>query len=315
MIAGYVGIAGEARVVVSDSDGSVRIDTGFQRNIILNQGLDFFGGDSGGAINTSCVIGSGNSTPVATQTKLDSFIAISNGTDKVENVSYEDLGDNTYRMWEQMKYRYTGLKDVNISEVGLASKGGSSDYFLTTRVLVKDSSGIPTSISVRTGETLDIFYKFHKIVSTADSEFTINMLDGNGGSIPYKALVRPINVGGWSRITKGISINSVVDTLSVTTNEPSNFLNSPNATISGLQLLSLSSYTVGSYKRRVNLNFKLGDGNINIRTIFFRGFDLAMFPYQIRFGSVEDDSPIKKTNKEVLTIPVEYSWGRYEGEL
>lgn len=311
----HVGIAGEVRCVITKSDGTVREDTGFQRNLILNQGLDFFGGNSGGNINTSCVIGSGNSSPDVTQTKLDSYIAISNGIDKIENVSYQDLGDNKYRMWEQMKYRFTGLNNVNISEVGLVSRGGSSDYFLTTRVLIKDSSGVPTSISVRTGETLDIYYKFHKIVSTADSEFTINLLDGNGGSIPYKALVRPINVGNWSRITKGISINSVLDTVSVTTREPSDILNLPIASVSNLQIVSLSSYTVGSYKRRVNLNFKLDDGNVNIRTVFFRGFDLTMFPYQIRFGSVENDSPIKKTNKEIMTIPIEYSWGRYEGEL
>ena len=42
-----MGIAGEFRVVVKRADGSTKIDTGYQKNLILNQGLDFFGGGRG----------------------------------------------------------------------------------------------------------------------------------------------------------------------------------------------------------------------------------------------------------------------------
>lgn len=38
-----VGVAGEFRCVVTKADGTIKTDTGYQRNIILNQGLDFFG--------------------------------------------------------------------------------------------------------------------------------------------------------------------------------------------------------------------------------------------------------------------------------
>ena len=38
-----IGMAGEFRVVVKRADGSTKIDTGYQKNLILNQGLDFFG--------------------------------------------------------------------------------------------------------------------------------------------------------------------------------------------------------------------------------------------------------------------------------
>lgn len=37
-----MGMAGEFRVVVKRADGSVKTDTGYQKNLILNQGLGFF---------------------------------------------------------------------------------------------------------------------------------------------------------------------------------------------------------------------------------------------------------------------------------
>ena len=36
-----IGMTGEFRCVVKKSDGSTKIDTGYQKNLILNQGLDF----------------------------------------------------------------------------------------------------------------------------------------------------------------------------------------------------------------------------------------------------------------------------------
>lgn len=74
MKANEVGIAGEVRCVITRADGSVKADTGFQKNLILNQGLEFFGGGKGTFINTYCAIGSGNSTPTITQTQLDAYI-------------------------------------------------------------------------------------------------------------------------------------------------------------------------------------------------------------------------------------------------
>mgnify|MGYP007002822680 CR=1 FL=1 len=74
-----MGMTGEFRCVVKRADGSTKIDTGYQKNLILNQGLDFFGfGTNVGnveSIMNYCIIGSGNSTPTYAQNKLDNAIA------------------------------------------------------------------------------------------------------------------------------------------------------------------------------------------------------------------------------------------------
>lgn len=322
-----VGLAGEFRCVVTKADGTIKLDTGYQKNLILNQGLDFFGaGNANVEINLFCAIGSGNSVPAITQKNLDVVVAIAQGTNKTSDYSYTDKGDDLYRMWEQKKYRYSGLSDVNISEVGLCSAGAStSNYNLTTRALIKDSSGSPTTISVKTGETLDIFYKIHKVTDISDKAYVVNMVNGDGVKTPYNVVMRAAHVG----VPAGNSVASAFyhqtnNSLSYSTTnlELSDKTTVPaaayNLSVNGNKL---GEYTAGSYKRILTFNFGLNDGNnIDIRVLFFAVGSystpyIPFYPFQLRFGKVSDDAPIVKTNQETLSIPVEFSWGRYEGDL
>lgn len=321
----HIGIAGEFRCVVTKADGTVKEDTGFQKNLILNQGLDFFGGGKGSTINSACAIGSGNSVPDITQTSLDAYIAQANGAVTATNYSYVDTGDNMYRMWQQTMYRFTGLNNVNISEVGLVSSGSNStNYYLTTRALIKDSAGAPTSIGIKTGETLDIYYKIHKVVDTSDKAYVVNVLDGNGGAIPYNVVVRPIKVGSkvWENVSSTIGLSgtwyhgisfSTADLVAKTA------VPSPTVTINGGEYGNLNAYTTGSYKRLLPITAGLNHANLAIRVLSLQdssdAVGIPFLPFQMRFGRVSDDAPLTKTNKDTLSIPLEFSWGRYEGVL
>lgn len=315
-----VGVAGEVRCVVTGSDGEVKTDTGYQKNLILNQGLDFFGRGKGNAINERCAIGSGNGSPAITQTKLDAFIAIAIGTDTTSDYSYVDKGDGMYHMWEQKKYRFTGLTNVNISEVGLVSTSTSStDYYLTTRALLKDSLGAPTSISVKTGETLDIYYKIHKVVDTRDKAFVINVLDGDGGAVPYNVVVRPLAVGASSSVSTVLGLSTIIFT---STAELIAITETTGTVVGGgLQRnkTSLSPYVSKSYKNTLTISLGLGDASHDIRQFNTNNGSPAVgfsfLPFQMRLGRVSDDAPLTKTDKDTLTIPLEFSWGRYEGVL
>lgn len=314
-----IGIAGEFRCVVTKADGSIKTDTGYQRNLILNQGLDFFGGGKGSAINTNCVIGSGNSSPSATQTTLDAFIAISKATSSgsTSDYSYINKGDNKYTAWEQGFYRFIGLSGVNVSEVGLASEGTSSaNYYLTTRALIKDSLGEPTSISVIAGETLDIYYKIYRVIDTSDKTHTINMINGAGVTTPYNVVVRPSNIGSPynKKLLEPLSVTRYID---VSTNDLAAITSQPAGASRVEPAVTLASYTTGSYKLVMTIKFGLNLANINIRSISAHNGNLSLpfYFFQMRFGRVSDDFPIPKTDKETLTIPLEFSWGRYEGAL
>ena len=324
-----MGMAGEFRCVVKRADGSTKVDTGYQKNLILNQGLDFFGGGNGSNMMEYCVIGGGNSQPVYTQNKLDTALAGTNGSDISTKYDYDAARDGSlYKTNRVRKYSFTGLNNVNVSELGLASTySNATTYFLCTRALIKDSLGNPTTITVLQGEILDIYYKLWAVYDTTDKTGTFNLLDGTGGSVAYNYKSKLAFVGkafcydsGYADYivgaalkfminnTSGHSINTFyTGELGSITGTATNYLgDTPN----GIQ--SLSNYANGSYKRQMIISIPASSINGNIRAM---DMNTSMGSYQIRFGSVANDSPITKTNTQKLSIPIEFSWGRYEGAL
>ena len=321
-----IGMAGEFRCVVKKSDGSTKIDTGYQKNLILNQGLDFFGYDSG-YMTSYCVIGSGNSAPAYSQNKLDAFLAATGTTGSpaypVYKTDYDKVRDgNLYKASVTNKYSFTNIVG-NICEIGLASGYSSpTTYNLCTRALIKDSSGNPTTITVLSGETLDIYYKLWRITDLTDKNTTLNVLDGVGGSVAYNVITRPsyigFNSGDYDHANRSIGIpaayrmgaalNVKGDTGELTiANSAFNPVNS-----SGVSSITWSPYVAGSYKRQLTANATVNELNLNIRRFQIQfGFG----DFQFRVGKVSDDSPLVKNNTQTLSIPIEISWGRYEGAL
>lgn len=319
-----MGMAGEFRVVVKRADGSIKTDTGYQKNLILDQGLNELGRTS---IIQYCLVGLGNSLPTITQTTLDNPVV---GVAKASGESYKNSYDQTtdgnlYRTSKTLKYVFNNLANKNITEVGLASQYSSiSSYVLTTRALIKDGKGNPTTISILSGEILEIYYKLWMVIDVSDKLGVINMLDGVGNTTAYNYKVRPISVGyknshasviGFQvNITNG-NFNDGIEDLGLFTSE----LVAINGWLSGNISLApdyytktASTYVNGTYKRTVSINIAVNTGNGSIRTLLL---PTTVGSYQIRFGSVANDSPITKTNTQTLTIPVEISWGRYEGAL
>ena len=321
-----MGIAGEFRCVVKRADGSTKIDTGYQKNLILNQGLDFFGGGNGYNMMNYCVIGSGNSQPNYTQNKLDATIIGVTGTSWSYKNDYNAATDgDLYKVNRVNKYSFSGLNNINVSELGLASTySNATTYFLCTRALIKDSQGNPTTITVLNGEVLEIYYKLWMVSDVTDITGSLNVLDGIGGITAYNYKQRLASVG-WNN-SFASSIGSTIDILSsdynngksslfLYTDDLQNHLGQPssaNSLSSSNITTQKSSYVSGSYKIRLTINIPISSGNGALRRILFA---TSMGTFQIRFGRVSDDAPITKTNTQTLTVPVEVSWGRYEGAL
>ena len=322
-----MGVTGEFRVVVKRADGSTKIDTGYQKNLILNQGLDFFGGNNGTDMMAYCVIGSGNSQPSYTQNKLDTAVLGVSGTEYSTKYDYNASTDgNLYKTNRVRKYSFTGLNNVNISELGLASTyNNTTTYFLCTRALIKDSQGNPTTITVLSGEVLEIYYKLWSVYDVTDKTGTLNLLDGIGGSVSYNYTARLAGVGGTNMggsakygVIVGASLYyaSGNNTHYLANGDIGTIQNSPSGSVVAVAgdavQLPMAAYTNGSYKRSATWNLGVASANGNVRSALIY---TSMGFYQIRFGSVVNDSPIVKKNTQTLSIPFELSWGRYEGAL
>lgn len=310
-----MGMAGEFRVVVKRADGSTKIDTGYQKNLILNQGLDFFGGGDGLNMMAYCVIGSGNSQPSYTQNKLDTAITGVTGITVSTKYDYDAAQDgNLYKTNTVNKYSFTGLNNVNVSELGLASAySNATTYILCTRALIKDSNGNPTTITVLSGEILQIYYKLWAVFDTTDKTGQINLLDGVGGSVAYNWKLRPARVTSDAYRIAGGRLGATGDIYPYFHPADVDLVAITSVPAEGtLYGFVLNPYTINSYKLVINFNLTIDQGNGSIRVLTLL---TSMGSYQIRFGSVADDSPITKTNTQTLTVPIEFSWGRYDGKL
>lgn len=315
-----LGIAGEFRCVVLKEDGTVKEDTGYQKNLLLDQGLEFFGGSYGSSLNLRLLIGSGNSTPEVTQTVLDAPVSIASSTSINSDYSYDDGGDGLYKFWEERVYRFTDIANINISELGLASSRTNSptaplidNYWLTTRALIKNLSGNPTTITLLEGEFLDVYYKIHKVLDISEKSTVINMTDGDGGSIPYNVKIKGSYVGNSSYNTVAGYSGYVASSTYFSSSEWVDVTSTPKGSRLS-NLASVEPYVERSYKRVYKISAGLNDANMEIRTIS-TGNSSHFIPFQVRFGSVADDSPIPKTASDSLEVRLEMSWDRYSGEL
>lgn len=312
-----VGLHGEVKVIVKRADGTVRLDTGFFPNVITNLGLDALGNNHN--LFNHCAVGGGNSTPLNTNTKLDNFLAVGLEISSESKYDYDPVRDTEfYKCSKTVGYRFTGLDNKNISEVGLVTDYRPEFHSAVTRTLIKNSAGEPTVITVLSGEILELQYRLWQVFDLKDKDQVVTaMIDGV--EVPVNVKIRLAGVGGtyldsgWRYadiVGQGVMYSSF---FRVGTGEIGGITGQP----SGLTYLSpgatsWEAYQPSTYKRKFYVNASITDAVHPIRSfLFFTGFGA----YQGRFGTVDGDLPIDKTNQDILQLGFEMSWGRYEGVI
>lgn len=318
-----IGLVGEVRCVVIKEDGTVKEDTGYQKNLILNQGLDFYGGGNGTSIFHRCLVGTGNSIPIPTQNKLDMPVKMTSGTSFAVKYDYTPREDNLYLVERTWKYTFSTMGNVNISEVGLASNGTTTtNAYMCTRALIKDAMGNPTVISVLNTEKLEVYYNIITVFSTLDTTHQIQYTNAANVTSTYNTTVRLSRAGGIPYNYDGSEVGQTpLNNLAVWTEtvpgitysgELGGVDGSPSIDNSAADRYEIEAYILGSYKRVGKFNYGLSKSNGNTRCV---QLFTNLGTWQVRYGSVLNDSPISKTNKDTMVLPFEFSWGRYEGVL
>ena len=306
-----VGLHGEVKVIVKRADGTVRLDTGFFPNVITNLGLDAIGNDQN--LFMFCAVGGGNSTPLNTNTKLDNFLKTGLQISSESKYDYDPVRDTEfYKCSRTVGYRFTGLDNKNISEVGLVSNEDPGQHSAYTRTLIKNSNGNPTVITVLSGEILELHYRLWQVFDLKDKDQVVTaMIDGV--KVPVNVKIRLADVGGL-RYNTVVGIGIIYhgrDYSLFSTGE----IGEITGTISGQVLapiLSWEAYQPSTYKRKFYVNNSITDVVIPIRSLLFY---TRLGAYQVRFGTVDGDLPIDKTNQDILQLGFEMSWGRYEGVI
>lgn len=311
-----VGLHGEVKVIVKRADDTVRLDTGFFPNVITNLGLDALGNNHN--LFNYCAVGGGNSTPLNTNTKLDNFLAFGSPISSDSKYDYDPVRDTEfYKCSRTVGYRFTGLDNKNISEVGLVDKDGSSQPPAFTRTLIKNSVGAPTVITVLSGEILELQYRLWQVFDLKDKDQVVTaMIDGV--EVPFNVKIRLAGVGGslggsWNYGSVGAPLTYQGNNRPLFgTGEIGEITGLPSGLTDGYIVLGWEAYQPSTYKRKFYVNNSITEAVHPIRSfLFFTGLGA----YQVRFGTVAGDLPIDKTNQDILQLGFEMSWGRYEGVI
>lgn len=300
------GISGEFRILINRSDGTTA-DTGWFKNMILDQGLDRLGNSGGQPVYNFARVGSGTSTPIGTQSQLDSQIAASAAGGAATANSNE--GAPLYRTTLTHTYSFTqGAVIGNITEIGIGWATTGATLF--SRALILDNLGSPTSITLVALDQLTVFYRLRIVPPLTDTTGSVTI-----GSTSYNYTARVLRAGTFGQNQfQYVSADYWTGGGSSTTYQAGATLGSIAANgMGGTQsgsagTASSASYTTGTYYRDTTFTWSISQGNA---TGGIQGLILAWgspynpFNFQILFSA-----PIPKANTNVLSLVMRYSWTR-----
>jgi len=313
-----MGIGAVFKLVVrkADTDEIVRETPEFL-NLVLTTGLARM---AVGPWIDRCCVGTGNSTPVASQVALDSFLAsttaIASGSAdtggiQVTTAPYYWFGRRTWRF-------AVGVATGNISEIGL----GWGNTTLWNRALIKDAAGNPTSITVLADEYLDVISEVRVYPQGATGSF--NLVDKVGTVISahtftakpilrynsaYGAYWNPgaVRVGLDFGYTQGIRFSSAA-------------MGNDNNSITAEAELSGPTITAGSKSITAKKTVTSSEANIGSHKSFqtyISGLMCGGGSNQSGMNNLgccykwEVNPPIPKDSETILTYSFMLSWGDY----
>lgn len=290
------GISGEYRLVVNRANG-VKHDTGWFKNLILDQGLERIG-----TVNPTdfrnllkfVKLGTGTTPPEVSQTALETQIAVQQST----STTTTNLGSPSYIGRCEVKYTF-GLGAIlnTITEIGVGWESGTGSLF--SRALIT-----PGPLTLGALDQLEVFYRL---------EFTPSLNDVNGtfsiGSTSYNYTIRRAEIDQYSPGDDSSLISGRNSSLAIYENFVlGSITESPTGTVKATDAPSLTAYVPNSYYIEAKFDFAIaitvstGNGGLLYR-VSTAGFDYGAF--QISYAP-----PITKTTAQILSFVIRNSWAR-----
>jgi hypothetical protein len=303
MIHAHLGMRGEYRVEVLNAEKTVLKDTGWMPNIITNTGLDRIG--QRGSIGPICMVGTGTSTPIATNTWLDAQIA---STSNLLSTNKTNAGPPLYQTQAVFVYQFAlGAVVGNVTEVAVGWTAANLGTF--SRALTVDGSAVPTAITVLVSEILQVTYRLttYPPVTDVTGNVTISsVVYAYTARVADAALVLDTNVDniwfntlGSSSFTLGLSTGTGAAALNAITGSP--LFQGGQAGIGGAYL----AYTPGSFFLDFSSALAIGNGNFGGINTAYTQIN-SIFRSQIAFNPA-----FAKDATKALNLTMRISWGRY----
>jgi hypothetical protein len=315
-----IGMEGRYRVSVI-RDGKVVEDTGWFKNLITNQGLDWFGmappnfNVSYGQqlINTHCGVGTGSTAPAITDTYLTAplamFPTIPGGNVEGPTTSAYVSGTPTY--WSYVwTYNFAiGAVVGNIAEVGVgntAQTDTSPQLFSHALIII---GGSPGTISVLSTDALVVNYELRLIMDTTASTAYSMTVSGVNYTGNFARLYITDVTEAW--LTLNYDINGINYAFAVYTYQDATLAAITEKDMGNTGIGSFSGnvtssvYATGSYTLTLSKTATLSDTNF---ANYISGLVIVthMGNWQFTVSPV-----IPKTSTYTLTLGWTLTWARY----
>lgn len=293
-------IGARFKLVARKANGCVARETVWFKNLVLDTGLARM---SVGTWIDRCCVGTGNSTPLATQISLDSFVAST--TTKQSTSSVQNTSSAPYYYGASITWRFgQGVAAGNISEVGL----GWSNSDLWNRALIKDANGDPTTITVLSDEYLDVVSEI-RVYPAQNISGSFNLLDKTGAVISTHTFTGvPYITSGRNANFAQVYLGGTAYPMYIYTGTVGAITSTPSGTGYSITNLTKSYPTANSVRAVVSLD--LNDVVATHQSFRVSSYNMATDRegYQLQISPA-----IPKTSAQKMTYTFELSWGRYTG--
>jgi hypothetical protein len=278
------------------------------KNIITNTGMGkiYLCGHDGfgiGYVFSACVVGTGNTAVAKTDTSLAVWLATADNGQYQPSATYV-AGSPSPAYWKLVGgYQFaTGVAAGNIAEIGIYSYGASKTA-LTSRALILDTSGNPTTITVQSDEVLNVTYEFRVYIQTTDISSTF-VSDG----VTYNTVLRPSNINSPGGIANDMSTQvascwAYSGALGAITAAPAGSSISKNS--------GFSNYLLSGDTAQVDTSFLFGVNDANYTNgIQAFNFTTKYHQFQMSFIDPLTSKGIPKVSGQQMIVAARFLWTR-----
>lgn len=307
----HVRLGGFFRLVVTAGDGSVREDTGWFKNLITNQGLDWFGVVPAANRNdptSFAFVGTGNTPPAFTDTTMTAMV--NPGALRTSASQSYHSGTPPYYSFVTTYQWAQGAIVANLAEVGVGNEVNLTPPYngpaiLFSHALIVDGSGNPTTLTVTATDTLSVSYECRLYLNTTDTNYSLVI-----GGTTYSGLYRlanlttpnftPYNMPSFYTGSLPV-ISYYPGVIGPITGVPSG---SPIIVNPSTGYWSFGTYTIGSYTIQATVNIPANQlGAINVTAISVLTL-IGMWQFSV--------SPSwNRLATQNISTTWAFSWGRY----
>jgi hypothetical protein len=291
-------LQGRYKIEAVGQDGRRRLLADWFPNLITNLGADQLGASFGNPV-LFCSVGSGNATPLVTDTTLQSFVGSTSLT--ISSSRTAQPAPPYFGTLTKVFNFPAGTATGNLSEVGIGPV--TSGLSLFSRALILDGSLAPTTITVLSTEALYVTYQLNQYVPTVDVTGIVNI-----GGINYNYTLRAsnaTNANNWAFFQggdpPGISsagiYSGVIGAITAA---------GPSGTSAGADSNINDAYSNGSYTLTGTSTWNIATGNfggVTAAAVNFGTSAISRGSYQVGFGTT-----IPKDSSHVLTLSFRNSW-------